>query len=125
MIQENMKIKNMKIIFNTRFPQRSIFGFNILSSFHSSIACYLLLFFGKILNLFFGLSKIQILAGLLFNILLDISVVILIMNLILKRNEIRRSKFIFLNLLLFIYFPIALNNIFIGVSLIYRFFINI
>ena len=115
----------MKIIFNTSFPQKSIFGFSILSSLHSSIACYLLLFFGKILNLFFGLSKIQIFAGILFNLLLDISVVFLIINLIIKRKEIRKFKFVFLNLLLFIYLPIALNNIFICVSLIYRFFINV
>ena len=115
----------MKLIFNISFPQKSIFGFRTLSSLHSSIACYLLLFFGKILNLFFGLSRIQILAGIFFNILLDISVVILIINLILKRKEIKKFKFVFFNLLLFIYLPIALNNIFIGVSLIYRFFINV
>ena len=114
----------MKSIFNISFPQKSIFGFKILSSLQSSIACYLLLFFGKILNLFFGVTEIQILSGILFNILLDISILILTCNLIIKRNEIAKFKFVFLNLLLFIYLPIALNNIFIGVSLIYRFFIN-
>ena len=101
----------MKSKFNINFPQKSIFGFEILSSLQSSIACYFFLVFGKILNLFFGLSRIEILAGNIFNILLNLSIVILIINLFIKRNDIKRVNFIFLNLLLFIYFPIALSNI--------------
>ena len=101
----------MKPKFNINFPQKSIFGFEILSSVQSSIACYLFLFFGKILNPFFGLSKIELLAGNLFNLLLNLSIVILIINLFIKRNDIKRVNFIFLNLLLFIYFPIAISNI--------------
>tara|TARA_S200000501_G_scaffold138501_1_gene130891 strand:- start:849 stop:1193 length:345 start_codon:yes stop_codon:yes gene_type:complete len=101
----------MKPKFNINFPQKSIFGFEILSSAQSSIACYFFLFFGKILNPFFGLSKIELLAGNLFNLLLNLSIVILIINLFIKRNDIKRVNFIFLNLLLFIYFPIALSNI--------------
>ena len=105
----------MKSKFNINFPQKSIFGFEILSSLQSSIACYCFLVFGKILNLFFGLSRIEILAGNLFNILLNLNIVILIINLFIKRNEIKRVKFIFLNLLLFIYFPIALKIILIKI----------
>jgi len=101
----------MRPKFTIKFPQKSIFGFEILSSMQSSIACYLLLFFGKILNLFFGFSKIQILAGSLFNLLLNLSIVVLIINLFIKRNEIKKVNFIFFNLLLFIYFPTALSNI--------------
>jgi len=101
----------MKPKFNINFPQKSIFGFEILSSVQSSIACYLFLFFGKIFNPFFGLSKIELLAGNLFNLLLNLSIVILIINLFIKRNDIKRVNFIFLNLLLFIYFPIAISNI--------------
>tara|TARA_B100001093_G_scaffold10604_1_gene9884 strand:+ start:962 stop:1306 length:345 start_codon:yes stop_codon:yes gene_type:complete len=101
----------MKSKFNINLPQKSIFGFEILTSLQSSVACYLFLFFGKILNLFFGLSKIEIIAGTLFNLLLNLSIVILIINLFIKRSDIKRVTFIFLNLLLFIYFPIALSNI--------------
>ena len=101
----------MKPKFNINFPKKSIFGFDILSSVQSSIACYFFLFFGKILNPFFGLCKIELLAGNLFNLLLNLSIVILIINLFIKRNDMKRVNFIFLNLLLFIYFPIALSNI--------------
>ena len=112
----------MKFQFDINYPQKSIFGFKILSSLQSSIACYFLLLFGKIMNLFFGLSKIQIFAGILFNILLNMSIIILVVNLCIKRNEIGRLNFVFLNLLLFIYLPIAFNNIYSGISKILAFF---
>ena len=101
----------MKSKFILNFPQKSIFGFKILSSFQSSIASYLLLLFGKILNPFFGLSKMQLLAGFLFNLVLNISVLILIINLSIKRKQIKKLNFLLLNLLLFIYLPIGMNAI--------------
>ncbi len=110
----------MKPKFTIKFPQKSIFGFEILSSIQSSIACYLLLFFGKILNNYFGLSKIQILAGSLFNLLLNLSIVVLIINLLIKRNEIKKVNFIFFNLLLFIYFPKALISILNNILYIFK-----
>mgnify|MGYP001354830975 CR=1 FL=1 len=64
---------------------------------------------------FFGLSNIQIIAGALFNLLLNISIVILIINLSIRRREIKKINFILLNFGLFIYLPIALNKIFINV----------
>ncbi len=105
------KIK-MKFNSNLNFPQESILGFKILTSFQSSISCYLLLLFGKILNPKFGFSQIQILTGSLFNIILNLSIVILIINLIIKRREVQKISFIFLNSFLFIYFPLAVYFIF-------------
>ena len=102
----------MKFISKLDFPQKSIFGFKILSSLQSTISCYILLFIGKNLNLLFGYSKINIIAGSLFNIVLNSSVVILIINLIIKRNQIKKIYFIFLNFALFIYLPIAFYEIF-------------
>ena len=102
----------MKFISKLDFPQKSIFGFKILSSFQSTISCYILLFIGKNLNLLFGNSKINIIAGSLFNIVLNSSVVILIINLIIKRNQIEKIYFIFLNFALFIYLPISFYEIF-------------
>ena len=102
----------MKFISKLDFPQKSIFGFKILSSLQSTIYCYILLFIGKNLNLLFGDSKINIIAGSLFNIVLNSSVVILIMNLIIKRNQIKKIYFIFLNFALFIYLPISFYEIF-------------
>ena len=102
----------MKFTSKLDFPQKSIFGFKILSSLQSTISCYILLFIGKNLNLLFGNSKINIIAGSLFNIILNSSVVILIINLIIKRNQIKKIYFIFLNFALFIYLPISFYEIF-------------
>ena len=102
----------MKFNSNINLPQKSIFGFKVLSSFHSSISCYLLLIFGRFLNPLFGSDQIQVVTGSLFNIVLNISIVILIINLIFKRKQLPKLHFIFLNSLLFIYLPIAFYMIF-------------
>ena len=101
----------MKLKFKLNLPQKSIFGFKVLSSFNSSIACYILLLIGKSLNPLFGFSQQQIIAGSLFNIVLNLSFVILIINLINKRKELQIFLFVLLNSILFIYFPIALYSI--------------
>ena len=102
----------MKFNSNINLPQKSIFGFKVLSSFHSSISCYLLIVFGRFLNPLFGSDQIQVVTGSLFNIVLNISIVILIINLIFKRKQLPKLHFIFLNSLLFIYLPIAFYVIF-------------
>ena len=105
------KNKRMKYKLNFNLPQESILGFKVLSSFNSSIACYILLLIGKSLNPLFGFSQQQIIAGSLFNIVLNLSFVILIINLINKRKELQIFLFVLLNSILFIYFPIALYSI--------------
>ena len=102
----------MKFITKLDLPQKSIFGFKILSSLQSSISCYILLFIGKNMNLLFGNSEINIIAGSLFNIVLNSSIVILIANLVIKRKQINKFYFIFLNFILFIYLPLAFYDIF-------------
>ena len=101
----------MKFNYKINLPQKSIFGFNILSSLQSSIACYILLFIGEFLNPFFGFSQIQMIAGSVFNIVLDVSILILILNLYIKRKQIQKFYFIFLNSILFLYLPLCLHNI--------------
>ena len=101
----------MKLRFNINIPQKSIFGFKILSSLQSSISCYLLLLIGLFLNPFFGLSQIELIAAAFFNIILNTSILILILNLFIKRNQIRKVYFIFLNSLLFLYLPFSLFEI--------------
>ncbi len=98
----------MILKYKLNLPQKSIFGFKVLSSYHSSISCYFLLLMGVILNPFFGISNIQIIAGALFNILLNLSILILIINLLIKRQQIKITNFIFFNLILFIYFPLSI-----------------
>ena len=102
----------MKFNPTINLPKKSLFGCEILSSLHSSLSSYLLLIFGRLLNPFFGSNYLEIIAGALFNIVLNISIVILIINLINKRKQLQKNYFIFLNTLLFIYFPIALYFIF-------------
>ncbi len=103
--------KYMKFNFNINLPQKSIFGFRILSSFQSSLSCYIFLFSGKFLNTLFGFRKVEIIAGSLFNIFLNISIVILIFNLFYKRKEIKKIYFLLLNSMLFLYLPIAFYDI--------------
>ena len=102
----------MKLISKLNVPQKSILGFKILSSFQSSISCYVLLLIGKSLNIFFGSSRIHLIAGSSFNIILNLSIVILIANLINKRKQIKKLHFIFFNFILFAYMPFALIDIF-------------
>ena len=106
------EIRYMKFFYKLNFPQKSIFGFTILSSLHSSISCYMLLLIGKSLNLLFGDSKINIIAGSIFNIVLNLSIFILIINLIINRKQIKKIYFIFLNFILFIYLPLTIFEIF-------------
>ena len=100
--------------YKINLPQKSIFGFKILTSRQSSIASYVLIIIGLILNPFFGLTKIQLIAGALFNFLLNISILILIINLLVKREEIKKINFISLNFGLFIYLPISISSLFIN-----------
>ena len=114
----------MKLFSKFDFPQKNIFGFKILSSLQSSISCYVLLFLGKNLNLLFGNSKINIIAGSLFNIILNLSIVILISNLIIKRKQLKIFYFIFLNFILFIYLPFAFYDIFRYAKILFFFLYN-
>ncbi len=98
----------MNFNLNINLPQKSILGFNVLSSLQSTISCYFLLIIGRFFNPLFGSNQLEIITGSLFNILLNISIVILIINVFIKRKQLPKIKFIFLNSLLFIYLPLAL-----------------
>ena len=102
----------MKFNYNINLPQKSIFGFKVLSSVQSSIACYILLIIGKFLNPFFGFSQIQIISGSLFNMILNLSFLILLINLLIKRKQIQKIYFILLNSILIFYVPFSLYDIF-------------
>jgi hypothetical protein len=101
----------MKFINNINLPQKSIFGFKVLSSLNSSIACYFLLVIGKILNPLFGFNQSQVIAGSLFNIVLNLSILILVLNLFLKRKQLQKIYFIIINSALFLYIPLSIYKI--------------
>jgi hypothetical protein len=98
----------MKFNKNINLPQKSLFGFKVLSSLQSTFSCYLLLLIGKFLNPLFGSEEVHLITGSLFNIVLNLSIVILIVNITIKRKELKKIYFIFLNLFLYLYLPIAL-----------------
>ena len=98
---------------NINLPQKSIFGFKILNSFQSSISCYLLLLTSRLLNPFFGINQLQLITGSFFNVVLNISIVILTFNVFIKRRQIKIFYFIFLNSFLFFYLPISFYLIFV------------
>ena len=101
----------MKFNYNINLPQKSIFGFKVLSSLNSSIACYFLIVIGKFLNPLFGFNQSQVIAGSLFNIVLNLSILILVLNIFLKRKQIQKIYFILLNSALFLYVPLSLYKI--------------
>ena len=115
----------MRFNYHINLPQKSIFGFKVLSSLHSSIACYLLLTTGKILNPFFGVSKAQIISGSLFNIILNLSILILVLNLFIKRKQIQIFYFFLLNAILFFYIPFCLFKIVEEIKILIENFNNI
>ena len=88
-----------------RLPQKSILGFKVLTSLQSTFSAYLLLLSGWLLNPFFGITYKQLLSGSIFNIILNLSLIILILNLIDKRSQLKKTNFIIINLILFTFIP--------------------
>ena len=97
-----------------RLPQKSILGFKVLTSLQSTFSAYFLLLSGWLLNPFFGITYNQLLSGSIFNIILNLSLIILILNLIDKRSQLKRTNFILLNTILFTLIPQILFQLFIN-----------
>ena len=94
-----------------KLPKKSIFGFKLLSSKESSLSAYFLNFLILLLSPYFGNSPKEITASLLFNIIAITSILILNLNLFLKRREIKKSFFWIINFPLFLYLPINLFDL--------------
>ena len=97
-----------------RLPQKSILGFQVLSSFHSTLASYFLLLSGVLINPYFGVKYKEILSGIFFNIILNISLLILIINIIDKRKQLNKTYFLTINSIIFISIPQIVFQIFIN-----------
>ena len=102
----------MKIDKFFRLPQKSILGFKVLTSLQSTISAYLLLFSGWLLKPYFGITYKQLLSGSIFNIILNLSLIILILNLIDKRSQLKKTNFMLLNTILFTFIPQILFQLF-------------
>ena len=101
----NYIFKNLKI------PKKSFLGLKLLSSIESSIAAYFICLTVFLLSPFFGADLIELMAAKLFNIIAYSSLLILILNLFLKRNEIYKNFFLILNIPLFLYLPYFFFNL--------------
>ena len=108
----------MKKNYSFRFPEESILGFKILTSMQSTISAYFLLVSGLLLNPHFGNSISQIKAGSIFNIILNLSLLILIVNLIRKRNQLKRKYFILINSIIFIFLPYIFFKLFTNIKIL-------
>tara|TARA_A100000164_G_C21794723_1_gene717595 strand:+ start:627 stop:959 length:333 start_codon:yes stop_codon:yes gene_type:complete len=108
----------MKKNYSFRFPEESILGFKILSSIQSTISAYFLLVSGWLLNPYFGTSNVQIKAGSIFNIILNLSLMVLIINLIRKRNQLKRKYFILINSIIFIFMPYIFFKLFANIKIL-------
>ena len=86
-------------------PKESFLGFKILSSIQSSISAYFLILIIYLIQPYFGIRNFEIFASLLFYIIAYLSVLILIFNIFLRRFELKKVYFIFLNLPLFLFAP--------------------
>ena len=109
----------MKINYFFRLPEESILGFKVLSSLHSTISAYILLLAGWLLNPYFGTSNLQLKAGSIFNIILNFSLLILIINLIKKKNQLQRKYFFLINSILFIFIPYIFFKLFTSIKYLF------
>ena len=110
------KLKDENKLF-FRLPQKSILGFKILSSLHSTISAYFLLFSGLLLRPYFGNTYDQMLSGSIFNIILNLSLIILIFNLIDKRKQLKKINFFLINIILFSFIPQIFFQLFINLKI--------
>tara|TARA_Y100001968_G_scaffold295693_1_gene303304 strand:+ start:1034 stop:1354 length:321 start_codon:yes stop_codon:yes gene_type:complete len=69
------------------FPRKSLFGFRILGAWQSTIAAYLMLLPLYLLPPLFGAKPLEIQAGFLFLIVLNLSIIILTLNSIQQKSK--------------------------------------
>ena len=95
---------------------KSIFGFKILNSWQSLFSTYIFIILQHFLSPIFGINKEEIVAGSLFNIIINVSTIILLINSILQRAK----PFIFLWTIsitpLIIITPLLLNRLFFNLN---------
>jgi len=97
------------------FPSKSLFGFKILSSWHSVLTCYYFILCEYFLTPFFGIETEEVVAGLFFILLINFSIIILILNSLIRFNK-NNLLLCMLIIPLVIYTPVSLNKIFLNLS---------
>ena len=103
------------MINHKKFPKYSLLGFKILNSFHSIIWSYILIVYEYFITRYFGFERVQLLAGLFFSLFVNLSILILIINFLirLKKSDIFN---IIVGMPLLVYLPFSINKIFLVIS---------
>ena len=96
-----------------KFPEYSIFGYKILNSWNSVLSAYLFLLAEFFLTPYFGSEANQYFSGLLFIFLINISILILVLNSLIRFRK-ADILLIVLAMPLFIYLPFSINKIYLA-----------
>ena len=98
------------------FPQKSIFGYEIINAKQSIFLALIFIFLNIFINRFFGFEKIRMIAGNIFFLISNASIFILILNSYL-REEIKYSSSLYIyRIFLTVYIPFGLFFIYKNIS---------
>ena len=102
---------NIKKLINKRkIPEYSIFGFKILNSWHSVFWSYILIFCEFMISPYFGCERNEQIAGSFFIFLNNSSIIILVVNSLIRIKKID-IYFIIITIPLLIYLPYSFNQL--------------
>ena len=104
-----------RLIDYRKWPQYGLFGFKILNYWQSILFSYIFILSEFLIVPFFGFEQKHVIAGALFILLINISIIILIFNSIIKIKRFNINLLI-LNTPLYIYIPFSLHKIFNQIS---------
>ena len=115
-------LKKISILFKEK---RSPFGLKVIGYKLSTIFAYIFLFMSYFLNPMFGYEKKQLITGFLFNIILESSLLILIINSYLQKRKKDFWLYWITNIFFLFYLPVCIFKIFLFTSLLIRNFFGI
>ncbi len=104
-----------------KWPNYGLFGFKILNYWQSILSAYIFILFEFLIVPFFGVEQKHLMASLLFILLINLSIIILIFNSIIKTKSVNINSLI-INTPLYIYIPFSLNKIFNQIYLLRSFY---
>ena len=116
-------MRNIKKVLSKYLPSKSLLGFRILTPLESIIISYLFIFVSLYLKSFFGFQISQLISGSFFIILINISIIILIINSVIR---LKKVNFIFqlFEFFLIAYLPFSLKKIIIAFSILYSIYFD-
>ncbi len=112
----NLDMIKFKILSkNSKFPDHGLFGFKIINYWQSILFAYIFIFFQFLIVPFFGYDPSQLISGALFIFLINLSIIILICNSLIKIKSVNFNTLI-INTPLYIFIPFSLHKIFIQLN---------